>query len=101
MGKQSKLTKAARGKPCTVNLYPYCNEDPETTVFAHMPSEDSGMGYKSPDHWGCFSCSICHDILDGRMYTTLTKEEISECQVRGLFRTWKIFIEMGLIKIEL
>ena len=47
----SKLTKAAKGQECTIQLFPYCNFNPETTVFAHAPSEDKGMARKSPDWW--------------------------------------------------
>jgi hypothetical protein len=95
----SKLTKNARGKDCTVNLYPYCNSNPETVIFAHAPSEDKGMGRKSPDWWGAFCCSTCHDIFDGRMQTELSSEEIKDCFTRGIYRTLKIQIDEGKIKI--
>lgn len=96
----SKLTKAARGQECTIQLYPYCNFDSETTVFAHAPSEDKGMARKSPDWWGADSCSTCHDILDGRRKTDIPKCEIESAHTRGVFRTIKRRIEQGLIKIE-
>ncbi|MAF42821.1 MAG: hypothetical protein CMI54_01450 [Parcubacteria group bacterium] len=95
----SKLTKNARGKDCQVNLYPYCNGGGETTVFAHANSEDKGWGLKSPDFWGAFCCSDCHDVIDGRRKTDISSEEITACFVRGIYRTLKIQIEDGLIKI--
>jgi hypothetical protein len=95
----SKIRKAAKGQDCTINLYPWCNDNPETTVLCHAPSDDKGMGLKSPDHWGAFGCSTCHDIADGRMKVDLGSEEIYRCHIRGVFRTQKILIGMGLIKV--
>lgn len=98
----SKLTKAAKGQQCTIQLHPYCNGNPETTVFAHMNCEDKGMGKKSPDFWGADSCSTCHDIIDGRMKVEpwITSQEVKDCFIRGVYRTLKRRIEQGLIKIE-
>ena len=95
----SKLTKAARGKECTVQIHPYCNMNPETTVLAHAPCEDKGMARKSPDWWGADSCSTCHDIIDGRKKVDVSNEEIKDCHIRGVYRTIKRRIEQGLIKI--
>lgn len=97
MAKQSKLTRAARMQECTVQLYPYCNGNPETTVLAHAPSEDKGMARKSPDWWGADCCSTCHDIIDGRMPTDIPKEEVYMAHIRGVYRTIKRRIEQGLI----
>jgi hypothetical protein len=49
MAKQTKLTKAARGEECTLQIHPYCNDNPETVVYCHLPSPDKGMALKSPD----------------------------------------------------
>jgi hypothetical protein len=97
---QSKLTKAARGQECTIQIHPYCNMNPETTVFAHAPSESKGMGIKSPDWWGADSCSVCHDIVDARItVNNVSISEIYRCHMRGVFRTMQRRIEQGLIKI--
>ena len=93
----SKLTKAARGQTCTIQLHPYCNENPETVVFCHAPSEFKGMALKSPDWWGADGCSDCHRIVDGGK-TDLPADEIQRCFVRGIFRTLQRRIEQGLIK---
>lgn len=101
MAKQSKLTKAARGQECTIQIHPYCNLNPETVVFCHAPSEDKGMGKKSPDWWGADGCSSCHDIVDGRtIKNDLWPKDILACFSRGIYRTIKRRIEQGLIKIE-
>jgi hypothetical protein len=98
--KQTKLTKAARGQECTIQLHPYCNGLTETTVLAHAPSDDKGMGIKSPDWWGADACSSCHDIVDyRRIVGDIPNEDIDACHIRGVFRTIKRRIEMGLIKV--
>ena len=98
--KQSKLTKAARGKPCQVRLFPYCDGGGETTVFAHMNCDDKGMGFKSPDWWGADCCANCHDVLDGRSGAGYSQLELKGFFVDGVYRTIKSRIEEGLIKVE-
>lgn len=100
MGKQTKLTKSARGEECTLRIYPYCNGNPETVVFCHAPSDDKGMGIKSPDWWGAYGCSDCHDIVDGRRIAMLTREEIESIFMSGIYRTQKRMIEKGLINVS-
>ena len=104
MAKQSKLTKAARGKPCQVRLFPYCDGGGETTVFAHMNCDDKGMGFKSPDWWGADCCAKCHDIIDGRVCRNDTagfnRAEINQAFTAGVYRTIKSRIEEGLILIK-
>ena len=58
------------------------------------------MALKSPDYFAVYGCSTCHDVIDGRAKTDLSKEEILKCQMRGLERTWKIMIDEGLIIIN-
>lgn len=91
----SRLTKAARGQDCTIQIHPYCNMNTETVVFCHAPSEDKGMGIKSADWWGAFGCSDCHDIVDGRRRTDIDPNELFRCFMRGVHRTLKIQIESG------
>ena len=99
--KQSKLTKAARGKPCQVRLFPYCDGGGETTVFAHMNCDDKGMGFKSPDWWGADCCVKCHDIIDGRdTQGDFSYWELQKIFADGVYRTIKSRIEEGLIKVE-
>jgi hypothetical protein len=74
--------------------------NPETTVLCHAPSEAKGMGIKSPNFWAAYGCSTCHDIVDGRMHTDIPKTEIYRSLIRGVFRTQKILISLGLIEIN-
>lgn len=98
--KQSKLTKAARGQECTIQIHPYCNMNSETTVFCHAPSRHKGMAIKSPDWWGADGCSACHEIVDFRRRVDLEPHEIYRCFMRGVFATIERRIEQGLIKVE-
>ena len=96
----SKLTESARGRDCTLMIYPYCNMDPEKTTLAHIGSERKGTAIKSPDYFGVFACSTCHDIIDAKRYVDLPDVEIQKCINRALYRTWKIWIEEGFISIN-
>lgn len=96
----SKLRKSARGEDCTLQLFPYCNQNPETTVLCHLPSLDKGMAIKSPDYWSAYGCSNCHDVIDGRKKTGLSQLEVERCMWRGLFRTQKKMIEKGLMAVS-
>lgn len=91
----SKLRKSARGKDCTLRL-PCCNHDSETVVLAHLPSSSRGMGMKSPDWWGVFCCSACHDALDGRANKY---HPDADDVLRALHETQRQMIAEGLIKI--
>lgn len=95
----SKIRKSAKGKMCTLQIHPYCNNNNETVVLCHLGSSRKGVGLKSEDYFAVYGCSSCHAVIDGQKKTDLPKEEILKCQLRGLDRTWKQLIEQGLIKI--
>ena len=63
--RNKKILEAARGAPCMLNG-PWCNHDPETTVFAHLNYSwaGKGLGQKSDDFAGFFGCSDCHRWYD-------------------------------------
>lgn len=97
--RSKKLRDSARGEPCTVQIPDVCNHNPETTVLAHLP-DDSGtgkMGGKVDDWCACFACSDCHDVLDGRNPVCSLDEWYMR---RAMVRTWRRWIEMGLIQIR-
>jgi hypothetical protein len=71
-----------------------CTNQIETTVFAHAPSITKGMGIKSEDWWGCFSCSHCHSILDGNE----TAEHDADW-LRAIHETQKIMFDEGLLSV--
>lgn len=72
--------------------------DSTTTVFAHAPSMDNGMGLKqAKDFWGAFACHSCHDIVDSRVSTDRHRILILERWLAGVYETQKHLIEIGLI----
>lgn len=96
----SKLRKSAQGKPCTLQIFPYCQENRETVVLCHLNSPSKGMGRKSDDFFAVYGCSICHDIIDGRSPTLIDNDEILQCQLRALYRTWAIMVREELIVVH-
>ena len=96
-----KLRESAAGEQCTLNLAPYCNGDPSTTVLCHLPF-DSGMGIKSHDLSSAYGCSSCHAVIDGQMKVCdqlLPKEDIEAAKYRGHIKTLLRFIDKGLVTL--
>jgi len=102
MSKQTAITKSARGETCSLRFPMVCNFDNETTVWAHLPSVDKGIGYKSPDWWGVYACSCCHDVLDGRSSRLHYSAAggIWEMVMDGLYETLKKLIAKGLLRVK-
>ena len=82
------LRKLAAGKPCMIRL-PGCNHDPATTVLAHYAlSGYTGMGMKPDDFaFGAWSCSACHDLVDGRVKTDMERGTVRLGFAEGCLRT--------------
>lgn len=93
------LLDLARGQHCTV-MSPLCNRDPETTVTAHNPFGNRGVGIKCPDYDSCWACSACHDVLDGRRFVAgsdhLYRTELFALAKR---RTQELMWEKGMIQV--
>lgn len=94
--RSQKLRDSAKNEECTLQIYEVCNHDPATTVLAHLPDESHGMAQKADDFSSCFSCSSCHDVIDGRKNANIDREFYMR---RAMVRTWRRWIEMGLVKI--
>lgn len=63
--RQTKLTRAARGRDCTVRL-PGCPNNTETTVLAHYRLAGTcGVGMKPNDLQGAWACDYCTPSLTG------------------------------------
>ena len=82
------LRKLAQGKPCQIRL-PGCNHDPATTVLAHYRLAGyTGMGMKADDFaFGAWACSACHDLVDGRSKTDMSREVVRLGHAEGVMRT--------------
>jgi len=97
MGKQTKITKSARGEDCQIRIPGVCNFNPETTVYCHVGG--GGMGMKASDLHGAYGCSSCHSVLDGHSKDRYPKEELKLYHYDGMVRTQLILLEKGLIEI--
>ena len=102
-----KIRDSARGEACSMQIAGICNFNPESTVFAHLPDESNGMGKKSDDISGCFSCDSCHSAVDGRKQANWGVDAWCEFQNhkefymrRAMVRTWRRLIEMGVVVIK-
>jgi hypothetical protein len=93
--KSDALRKSAEGQSCMLQL-DCCNHNCETTVLAHLPIGQKGMGIKRDDFCACFACSDCHDAIDGRSKAEFTEADL----MRAWYNTLKVWLRMGLITIK-
>ena len=101
MIRSKAIRNAAKGQDCTVNIVGVCNYNPETVVFAHYPSEGKGMGIKSSDLSGGFSCEGCHSALDGRTkHANLDYGEREFYMRRSMVRTLEKLADMGILTVK-
>lgn len=95
-----KLRDSARGQRCTLRLGGICNNDPATTVLAHLPGPKSAAS-KVDDWHACFACSACHDAIDGRLRASFERRngDVIHAMLDALRETQRIWFEMGLLRI--
>ncbi|MEI8609966.1 DUF1364 family protein [Enterovibrio sp. Hal110] len=98
--RSKKLTQAARGQDCTLQIQGICCFNSETVVFAHFPSATHGMSYKSDDFWGADACVNCHDVIDGRVKYEFGPGEKEDYMLRALHLTLARRIRLGLIQVK-
>jgi hypothetical protein len=95
--KQSRLTRAARGRECQVRIPGVCNGNPETTVLAHYRMAGTcGVGSKPNDLQGAWACSACHDACDGRS-RAIDRTTARQYHAEGVMRTQAILISEGVV----
>lgn len=93
-----KLRQSARGRACTVRIPGICNNNPETTVLAHL--DGGGASLKQPDWQAAFACSDCHDVVDGRRQVShMSKDTIDLWHRQGVEETQNYWFEEGLLKV--
>lgn len=95
MSKQDKYTRSAKGQMCQIRIPHVCNGNPKTTVLAHL--NGAGMGMKRLNVHGAYSCSACHDVVDGRKKSEWSKDCIDLWHHHGVIRTQKIMVYAGLL----
>ena len=95
----SKITQSARGESCKVRIPNVCNHNSETTIFAHINGVRYGHGIakKVTDILGADSCSSCHDVLDGRVKSEYTKEQLNLMHFEAMAETQLRLLADGLI----
>lgn len=99
MSKQTKLTKAARGRDCQVRIPGVCNHNPETVVLAHYRMAGvCGTSMKPLDLIGAWACSDCHDVIDGRVRIAADRDILRLWHLEGMVRTLDILTREGVIK---
>lgn len=85
--KMTAARKAAKGQPCMVRIPGVCNRDDATVVLAHFRMQ-SGAGMKPEDQQAAFSCSACHDLIDGRTHSDeWDRTSVRLMHAEGVFRT--------------
>jgi hypothetical protein len=98
--RSKKITQSAKGESCTVRIFGACNGNPETTVLAHLPSNQHGMGLKSSDLCAVFSCSGCHDVIDRRVSIGEEFETRREWYLlRAVIETHERMVERGILRV--
>ncbi|MCZ4284567.1 DUF1364 family protein [Marinobacter salarius] len=96
--KMTPIRKSAKGQECQVRVPGVCNGDSSTTVLAHL--NGGGMGAKASDHEAAFSCSACHEWLDGGFARTGYNRDIRDLwHLQAVIRTQRILIEQGLMEV--
>jgi len=99
MTKQTKLTKAARGRDCQVRIPTVCNHNSETVVLAHYRMAGTcGTSVKPSDLQAAWACSACHDVIDGRVRIAEDREILRLYHLEGMVRTLDILVKEGLVK---
>lgn len=97
MIRSKKIRESARGEDCTLRLS-FCSST-ETTVFCHI-GKSRGMGLKCGDNFGIYACSNCHDIIDGRVKHSFSKDELNTEKLRSLEETQERLIAKGLLEFK-
>lgn len=98
---QQSIRDSARGEECTVRIEGVCNFNPATTVWSHGPFNDAGkgMGIKGLDVIGCYACSACHDVVDGRATRPagMTREQVLLDWFFGMARSLVRLRQKGIL----
>lgn len=85
--KIQKLRDYARDQNCMIRLG-CCNHNNKTTILAHVyPKGTKAMGAKGLDLIAVWSCSSCHDAIDGRLKTGYGKDYLQEMAFLGAYQT--------------
>jgi hypothetical protein len=86
--KSDKYTKSAENQKCQLAFNHNCNN--ETVIFAHIGG--GGMGAKRQNIHGAYCCLNAHDILDGRVQSDFSKDELLYYHLLAMLSTQDIML---------
>lgn len=77
-----------------------CSHDPARTVLAHIRRGNvAGGGQKPPDIIALPLDDYCHDVVDGRRKTTLTREQIDAELLRAYVQWIAYLWRNGIVRV--
>ena len=91
-----KLRASANGQDCAVRMPGICNFDTATTVLAHLPCGQKGIGMKGFDIVAVYACSACHDVIDGRAAGAVDWQDMP----RAIAETHEALIRAGILTVK-
>ena len=91
-----KIRSSARDEDCSLRLGA-CSSN-ETVILAHI-GRNRGMGIKCADYMAVYACSNCHDIIDGRIKSEYTQDQLSTEKIRALEETLCKLFRKGLLHV--
>lgn len=93
----SKYLAGSKGQLCTLRIPGVCNDDPSTTVPAHIRDRHKGGGTKASDISVANACWACHAKFDGQLGQPLSEPEWLFYALRGLQETLEQRFDAGLL----
>lgn len=93
------LRKLANGEECDIRVPHVCCGDSTRVVLCHLRMAGiSGYGLKAPDALAAFGCQPCHDVVDGRVPSPYSYDELRALLLEGMARTQYKLIQRGVLK---
>lgn len=102
--RSSKVLRSAKGQPCAARFPGICNDNPETTVWAHLNGHafGKGMGIKAHDVLGFHACSSCHAAYDlGQGTKDWLAGGMHKMVLDAVCTTWVRLIRAGIIVVPI
>ena len=96
------LDLAHRLQFCQMQILGYCegfSGDGCEPAHSNQIRHGKGTGIKAHDWWHVAACRACHDVLDGRTPSSLTKSEKNEYFEHGWERTMDRYFREGWIGV--
>jgi len=93
----ANLRKLAEGRDCKLRLPGICNRDSSTVVLCHLKRGWCGS-LKPPDIVGVWGCSACHDVIDRRVKSEFTEEQIDAMILVSLCEQLDTYVRERVIR---